>query len=102
MSPLRYIDDVVTLKLDREKCTGCRVCLDVCPHSVFRIAADKRAEIVDLGACMECGACSKNCAWGAIDLKPGVGCASAIINGWLTGTEPTCGCSDDGGAGGCC
>ena len=102
MSPLRYIEDVVTLKLDREKCTGCRVCLDVCPHGVFRIAEDRRAEIVDLGACMECGACQKNCAWNAIDLKPGVGCATAIINSWITGNPPSCGCSDDGDGGGCC
>jgi ferredoxin len=71
--------------------------------------ADKRAVIADLGACMECGACALNCSAGAITLKPGVGCAEAIIRGWLTGTEPSCGCSGaptgaaaDAGAGSCC
>ncbi|MDR3687284.1 MAG: mercury methylation ferredoxin HgcB [Coriobacteriia bacterium] len=108
MQGIRYIEDVVTLKLDAEKCTGCQACTIVCPHGVFAMA-DKRAAIVDLGACMECGACALNCASGAITLKPGVGCASAIIHGWLTGTEPTCGCSgapagDAAGAGAasCC
>jgi len=106
MQGIRYIEDVVTLKLDAEKCTGCRVCTVVCPHGVFAMA-DKRAIIVDRGACMECGACALNCSAGAITLKPGVGCASAIIRGWLTGTEPSCGCSGapaDTAAsdGGCC
>jgi NAD-dependent dihydropyrimidine dehydrogenase PreA subunit len=92
MQGMRYIEDVVTLKRDAEKCTGCRACTIVCPHGVFAMA-DKRAIIVDLGACMECGACATNCAPAAITLKPGVGCADAIIRGWLTGTEPSCGCS---------
>jgi hypothetical protein len=30
----------------------------------------------------------------------GVGCASAIITGMLTGSEPTCGCGDS--SAGCC
>ena len=41
---------------------------------------------------MECGACALNCVPGAINVKPGVGCAQAIINGWLTGSEPNCDC----------
>jgi NAD-dependent dihydropyrimidine dehydrogenase PreA subunit len=94
---LRYLEDAVTLKLDAEKCTGCRVCTVVCPHGVFAMA-DKRATIVDLGACMECGACALNCAWGAITVKPGVGCAEAIIHSWIYGGEPSCGCSTVPGA----
>ncbi len=91
MSGLRYIEGVVTLALDPEKCNGCTQCTQVCPHAVFEIA-DKRARIADLGACMECGACATNCAQGAITLSPGVGCAAAIINGWIRGTEPSCDC----------
>ena len=65
MKTLRYLENSVTLELDAEKCTGCRVCTLVCPHGVFAMA-DKRAAIVDRGACMECGACALNCATGAI------------------------------------
>jgi ferredoxin len=68
----------------------------VCPHGVFAIGDDKRAFIADRGACMECGACALNCAWGAISVKPGVGCAEAIIHSWIFGGEPTCGCSVPG------
>ena len=104
MQGLRYLEEAVTLSLDAEKCNGCRMCTLVCPHGVFAIGDDKRAYLADRGACMECGACALNCATGAIAVSPGVGCASAIINGWLTGTEPSCGCSSEGapGAGSCC
>ena len=106
MKTLRYLEDSVTLELDAEKCNGCRVCTVVCPHGVFAMA-DKRAVIADRGACMECGACALNCSAGAISVTPGVGCASAIIRGWLTGTEPSCGCSGapagaGASAGACC
>jgi hypothetical protein len=35
---------------------------------------------------------------GAIEVHAGVGCAAAIIKGWITGGEPNCDC----GAGDCC
>lgn len=91
MSGLRYIPGVVTLAYDAERCNGCRQCATVCPHGVFGMV-DARALVVDRDACMECGACSLNCAAGAIEVTPGVGCAAAIINGWLTRSEPSCGC----------
>lgn len=91
MRSLRYIEEAVTLSYDAEKCTGCRRCTEVCPHQVFALR-DKRAVIVDRGACIECGACQRNCASGAISVDAGVGCAAAIINGWLTGSEPSCDC----------
>ena len=43
--------------------------------------------IVDRDGCMECGACAINCPPGALGVKPGVGCASAILHAWLTGGE---------------
>lgn len=95
----KYLSNVVTLKLNEEKCTGCGMCIKVCPHEVFAIEAGK-AQIVDKDSCMECGACAKNCPFSAISVKSGVGCASGIISGILTGTEPNCGCS--GNDSGCC
>ena len=91
MPTLRYIEDAVTLQLDVTRCNGCGVCVAVCPRGVFAIA-DGRASLADRGACLECGACAFNCVPGAISVKPGVGCAQAIINGWLTRGEPSCDC----------
>jgi len=86
----RYLPGVVTLQLDQAKCKGCRLCTEVCPHGVF-VVENQRSSIVDRDACMECGACARNCESGAITVQSGVGCASAIIYGALTRQEPTCG-----------
>jgi len=95
----RYLKNVVSLSFDREKCTGCGKCTEVCPHSVFEVL-NRKAEIVKRDLCMECGACALNCPAEAIKVNAGVGCAAAIIWGWFNGKEPTCGCSETGDA--CC
>jgi len=98
---MRYLANVTTLVYSAEKCAGCGRCVEVCPHGVFAMQ-DKRALIRDRDLCMECGACAMNCESGAITVSAGVGCASAIITGMLTGREPSCGCDSDGASGGCC
>ena len=89
-----YLKNVVTLNLDEKKCIGCSMCLEVCPHQVFKIDSQK-ARIQYRDRCMECGACTRNCPVEAIIVRTGVGCAAAIVMGKLRGTEPSCGCSDD-------
>jgi ferredoxin len=112
MTGLRYLEDVVTLEFDVEKCTGCQMCTFVCPHGVFAMEGT-RAKVVDRGACMECGACQRNCAFDAIRVQSGVGCAAAVIASWFRKKEVSCGPGDTppgpacGGSatrsgGGCC
>jgi len=85
-----YLKDVVTLKLDSEKCVGCGFCLNVCPRCVLEMK-DGKAFIAVKDACIECGACAKNCPFGAIDVKAGVGCATAILRGGDCGSSGCCG-----------
>jgi hypothetical protein len=44
---------------------------------------------------MECGACRRNCAFDAIAVDSGVGCAAAIIASWFNKGEIVCGPGDD-------
>ena len=89
---MQYLKDVVTLKLDTNLCTGCGMCVIVCPHDVFKIQGGK-AMLKDIDSCMECGACAKNCRFGALSVRSGVGCAAGILNGLLSKTDPSCDCS---------
>lgn len=106
MNNLSYLKNVVTLKLDKNKCTGCGMCLEVCPHQVFQMNG-KRALIQKRDACMECGACHKNCPAEAIYVESGVGCAAAVINSLLGKSDAACCCGPQTTAegeksGGCC
>lgn len=94
MFGLRYLPDVTTLELDVDKCTGCGMCVFVCPQAVISVEK-KKARLVDRDACMECGACAGNCPEKALTVRAGVGCAYGIIIGRLRGTEPTCDCGGD-------
>ncbi len=93
-----YLKNVVTLKLDHEKCNGCGLCALVCPQQVFTMTG-KISSISDRDACMECAACARNCPTRAIFVRQGVGCAYAVlmdklgIKGKCCGD--VCGCSLD-------
>ncbi|MBI5048589.1 MAG: 4Fe-4S binding protein [Deltaproteobacteria bacterium] len=96
---MKYLTNVTSLGFFPDACTGCERCVEVCPHAVF-VMSGKKAALSDKDRCMECGACARNCAFGAIAVNAGVGCAAAIINGMVTGGKPSCGCGDT--AGECC
>ena len=53
-------------KVDREKCTGCRICERVCPTLVIKVV-DKKA-VVDEPKCSGCGGCEQRCSFRAITL----------------------------------
>lgn len=83
---------VNTLRFDPDLCSGCGMCVVVCPHAVFAMNG-RLAQLVRRDACMECGACQLNCPTGAIEVESGVGCAAAMMVAALTGKkEATCDC----------
>jgi NAD-dependent dihydropyrimidine dehydrogenase PreA subunit len=91
---MQYLKNVVTLHLIAERCTGCGMCVEVCPHAVFSMNG-KHAYIQNRDACIECGACAKNCAWNAISVRAGVGCATAYLNSFRKKGAVECGCATE-------
>ena len=91
---MKYLENVVTLRLDAALCIGCGRCVEVCPHAVFEVEGG-RARIRERDACMECGACARNCPVGALFVKNGVGCAVGILNAKLGRTSSCCGGEQD-------
>ena len=49
--------------VNKDKCSGCASCADVCPTEAIRIEADKA---VITWECIDCGACPRVCPEGAI------------------------------------
>lgn len=85
----KYLKSVVTLELDQNKCTGCAMCIEVCPHNVLKVE-NRKASIIDRDSCMECGACAKNCPAAAISVQAGVGCAYAVMRSKTGGGDDCC------------
>jgi len=94
-----YLKNVATLKIDTGKCTGCGFCLNVCPRGVIDLK-DGVAYVAVKDACLECGACAKNCRFDAITVQTGVGCATAILRG--IGEDGACSCGSPNPTGKSC
>ncbi|MEE9456703.1 MAG: 4Fe-4S dicluster domain-containing protein [bacterium] len=77
---------------EREKCTKCGTCLDVCPQLTIDWGSDGFPVQARPHDCMECGACAKNCPAAAVHVAAGVGCFSALVNETLFGKKDGCGC----------
>lgn len=88
------------IKINKEKCIGCSLCMKICPRRVISMHESK-AIASDNKSCLECGACSLNCPVNAITLTKGTGCLVAIIKEDILKTVPKgsgcCGADKKGG-----
>jgi len=56
------------IRVIKEKCTGCGLCIKVCPFSAIRKTEDKKVEI-DVTKCTLCSACVSVCKFSAIVIE---------------------------------
>lgn len=50
--------------VNKDKCTGCGTCVDICPTAAIELDNDKA--VVDASACVDCETCVDECPESAI------------------------------------
>ncbi len=56
----------MAVQVDKEKCSGCKACVDACPSSAITVP-DATAEVAEAD-CIDCGACVDSCPNGALKM----------------------------------
>jgi heterodisulfide reductase subunit A len=71
----------ITAEVNRNRCTGCGLCVLVCPYNALEIDEEKKIAVVNRAMCKGCGSCSAACRSSAIDVMGYTdGQVYAIIN----------------------
>jgi len=53
--------------IDKEKCSGCAICANMCPLQIIKIK-DEKAVIDELSKCDGLGGCARMCPQNAIEM----------------------------------
>ena len=61
--------DAVFAEVDEDKCSGCRICNELCPYSAIEYDEEKKRSHVISALCKACGACVAACPSGAINAR---------------------------------
>jgi heterodisulfide reductase subunit A len=61
--------DAVFAEVDEDKCSGCRICNNLCPYSAIIYDPDKKRSTVISALCKACGACVAACPSKAITAR---------------------------------
>lgn len=57
------------LHFNREKCTGCGACVDICPGDLLYLNEEGKSEIRNQAECWDCMACVKSCPAAALETR---------------------------------
>ncbi len=61
--------DAMFAEVDEDRCSGCRVCNEICPYSAIEFDAAERRSHVISALCKACGACVATCPSAAIKAR---------------------------------
>lgn len=56
----------ITASIDQDRCSGCRVCVSVCPYKAISFMDDRKVAEVNAVLCQGCGTCVAACPIGVI------------------------------------
>ncbi|MCD6384154.1 CoB--CoM heterodisulfide reductase iron-sulfur subunit A family protein, partial [Candidatus Sumerlaeota bacterium] len=61
--------DAAISEIDEERCSGCRICNDICPYSAIEFDEEKKVSRINPALCKGCGTCAAACPRGCITAK---------------------------------
>ena len=56
----------IRASVDTDKCSGCRICNDLCPFNAITFIEDRKVTEINPALCQGCGTCVAACPAGAI------------------------------------
>lgn len=61
----KLVTETAITQIDAELCSGCKVCISLCPYKAIKFnEEEKKSEVIDV-LCQGCGTCVASCASGA-------------------------------------
>lgn len=54
--------------IDKDKCTKCQACVEVCPVECIK-GEEEKVPVIDADECISCGACESECPASAITME---------------------------------
>jgi heterodisulfide reductase subunit A len=54
-----------TAFIDEDTCSGCRLCISMCPYTAISFDGEKGVSVVNVALCKGCGTCVATCPSGS-------------------------------------